>query len=94
MVTGCPDRHRCLLHTLVEKLQLLKTFRNKLADAGAHSFHFEQVWRRSVQTAEIWQSHQPDEERIQTDRQTAFQLYIVDFSVHCCSHSSASWCKC
>ena len=61
--------------TLLSKNQLLKTFRNKLADAGAHSFHFKQVLRRSVQR---WQSYQPDEERMQTDRQTAFQLYIVE----------------
>ena len=72
-VNGCPDRHRCPLRTLVEKLQLSKTFINN-AHAGAHSFHFEQAWCRSVQR---WQSYQPDEERMQTDRQMAFLLYIV-----------------
>lgn len=35
-----------------------KTFRNKLADARDQSFHFEQVWHRSVQR---WQSYQPDQ---------------------------------
>ena len=31
------------------KLKRLETFRNKLADAKRRSFHFEQVWRRTVQ---------------------------------------------
>ena len=63
-------------HTLVLRIIAV---RNNLADARAHSFHFKQ----KCQSMQRQQSYQPDEERMHTDGQTAFQLFIVDITSSC-----------
>ena len=43
VVNGHVNRHRCLLHTRAEKLQLLETCKSKLRDARRHSYRVKQV---------------------------------------------------
>ena len=71
--------HLRLLGTPVDKQWVLLACKNKLCDPQRHSFHFEQV---SVQYMLPRLSYQRAKKCRQTDgrtdRQTAFQLYIVE----------------
>ena len=69
------------LHSVVQsavdgKRQRLETFRNKLVDARRRGFHVEQA--RSGYVARRQSYERGEENCRQTDRQTAFRLYIVD----------------
>ena len=50
----------------------MKTIKNILGSLRRPSFHFEQVWFQSMHTRLRYRREG------QTDRQTAFQLYIVE----------------
>ena len=51
VVNGCLDRHGCLLHSPVEKLKLLETFKNKLASpTSIHEAMAEIYTPKKVQT--------------------------------------------
>ena len=70
------ELHSVLQSAVDGKRQRLETFRNKLVDARRRGFHFEQVRSGYVPRR---QSYERGEENCrQTDRQTAFRLYIVD----------------
>ena len=66
------DRHRCLLCTHVDKLRLLETFKNKLHHAKGHSYVSCQASLTSIHAA---MAENQTAQKVQTDRQTAFQLY-------------------
>ena len=72
---GCLDLS--LLHTPVDELRVLQACKNKLCDPQRHGFDFKQILFQSMLTL---LSYLRAKKCGRTDRQTAFQLYIVSNS--------------
>ena len=71
VVNGCLDRHRCLLRTIVEKLQLLETFKIKFVMPDDRAIVSS---KSDVDPC----THDRDIDLTKKCGRTAFQLYIVD----------------
>ena len=76
------------LGTPVDKRWVLLACKNKLCDPLRHRFRFEQV---SFQYMLPRLSYQRAKKCRQTDRQTAFQLYIVDIYIKNTLNSAMSY---
>ena len=66
--------HRGIQSAVDSKLQEFKPFKKKLQ---LRALHFEQIWHQSVEKPQSY----VHAEKLPTDGQTAFHLYIVDVLV-------------